>query len=264
MTGEAVSWRENVERAVAEMRRGGPVIVTHDEDRENEGGLIIVARRRRGQRGVPDPQRLRHHHLDTYDRIAPGQVWLNLDEVSLLPLSERPMFQARTGLRAERQVWRAEGSPAFPTAKQAIVPCRRSATVRPDSALREQTRIPIAQEYEVMVGGVGPAGCALAVRLSEDPDRSVLLIGADPDFLAQADMPEVLRARPGCMVQDPAFLWSCDVELVDGRTESVARTSAGRARSTVKRMRFHAWTPGGPFWLIESELDGKGMRHGLG
>ena len=42
-------------------------------------------------------------------------------------------------------------------------------------------------KYDVVVVGGGTAGCVLAGRLSEEPNRSVCLIEAGPDYGAYAD-----------------------------------------------------------------------------
>ena len=39
--------------------------------------------------------------------------------------------------------------------------------------------------------GAGTAGCVVAARLSEDPDRQVVLVESGPDLVAGAVPPEI-------------------------------------------------------------------------
>jgi predicted dehydrogenase (TIGR03970 family) len=72
----------------------------------------------------------------------------------------------------------------------------------------------LAAEADVVIVGGGTAGCVLAARLSENPDRSVLLLEAGRDLTSVADLPPVLQGHPPLSVQTLPDTWRYDVELV--------------------------------------------------
>ena len=47
--------------------------------------------------------------------------------------------------------------------------------------------------YDVVIVGGGSAGCTLATRLSEDPNRSILLLEAGPDYTTLEQTPDELK-----------------------------------------------------------------------
>lgn len=51
----------------------------------------------------------------------------------------------------------------------------------------------VAEVSDVVIVGAGSAGAVVAARVSEDPNRTVLLIDAGPDYPLAADLPDDLR-----------------------------------------------------------------------
>ena len=70
-------------------------------------------------------------------------------------------------------------------------------------------------KYDVIVVGAGSSGCALATRLSGDPNRSVLLLEAGPDYPDLAQLPPDLKdgLSTAASAVDSAFNWSYSGQL---------------------------------------------------
>ena len=79
-----------------------------------------------------------------------------------------------------------------------------------------------SMKYDVIVVGGGSAGCTIASRLSEDPDRSVLLLEAGPDYPVFEHLPDDLQM--GNNVWLSAYgphNWGYTAKITEDQTELV-------------------------------------------
>jgi choline dehydrogenase-like flavoprotein len=123
----------------------------------------------------------------------------------------------------------------------------------------------VKQEFDVIIVGAGSSGCALAARLSETPDRRVLLIEAGPHFGPMSAFPPEMAYARSLAVAMPGHPnnWSFTGQLFPGRVAPVARGKVVGGSSAVNGAVFIRGRPedfdewsrlGNPEWASEKML----------
>lgn len=79
----------------------------------------------------------------------------------------------------------------------------------------------MATTYDVLIVGAGSSGAALAARLSEDPERSVLLLEAGPDYADLNALPDDIA--DGTTASSDKHDWHWMGDAVEGRAVHYAR-----------------------------------------
>lgn len=141
----------------------------------------------------------------------------------------------------------------------------------------------MSKKYDHIIVGAGSAGSVLAARLTEDPQRSVLVLEAGPDYPDQHGMPDVIKYAYGAdeTIWNSGHIWHyraratelTDIDIPRGRV--TGGSSAVNDAQFLRAMPedFNRWAEWGntewgyesvfPYILkLESDLDFRNGSHG--